>query len=74
MAEHQLLQARVVLGGSLDENRGRRCVGDSPGDETCRCGRMMPDPEELDHAVILPEVPDFSGQSGELRRRRPPEC
>jgi hypothetical protein len=33
----------------------------------------MPDPEELDHAVILPEAPDFSGQSGELRRRRPPE-
>ena len=58
MIEHQLLDALVVFGGALDQNSRRRAARDPLGDQTRRSRRMMSDPEELDHAIIVPERAD----------------
>ena len=58
MIEQQLLDAQVVFGGALDQDSCRRTARDPLDDQTRRRRRMMSDPEELDHAIIVPEGAD----------------
>lgn len=58
MLEHQLLDALVVFSGTLDQDSRRRAARDPLGDQTRRSRRMMSDPEEFDHAIIVPEGAD----------------
>lgn len=58
MLEHQLLNALVVFGGALDQDSRGWAARDPLGDQTRRSRRMMSDPEEFDHAAIVPEDAD----------------